>query len=192
MKIREIFPDVLFAIEYDKDGVDIYRKLFAHEWNDIDGLIAFFEKYKSDISDFLVQELEIDREESEQFAMVVFEEAVNLEKHLRKCADNSRNGRSDGLDTMFKLYEGQFLESKNIPCKCYGENNPSMLRLYAIEITRRCYLIVYGGIKLQKTVQESPVLRDEVNKRFTTIRSILSKHLIEDENDIKDWKDEDL
>lgn len=64
--------------------------------------------------------------------------------------------------------------------------------LYAIEITRRCYLIVYGGIKLQKTVQKSPVLRDEVDKRFSAICSLLSRHLIEDENDIKDWKDEDL
>lgn len=192
MKIREIFPNVLFAVEYDKDGVDIYHKLFYEEWSNLDGLIEFFEKYKSEISSFLVEELEVDREESEQFAMIVFDEAVNLEAHLRRCAENSQKGDDDGLDTMFEPYGGKFLESKKIPCKCYGENNPSMLRLYAIEITNRCYLIVYGGIKLKKTIQESPVLRDEVDKRFSIVRRLLLNHLIDDETDIKDWKDEEL
>lgn len=193
MKIREIIPEVLFAIEYDDDGgIDIYRKLFEYEWNDLDGLIDFFEKYQSDISSFLVEQLGIDREDSEQFAMLAFDEAINLEKHLRECAENSRNGCDNGLVTMFKPYGGKYDCVSKMPCKCYGDNRPPLLRLYAIEITASCYLLVYGGIKLKQTIQESPVLCDEVDKRFDAVRSRLAQYLVEDGTDLKEIQDEDL
>ena len=63
-------------------------------------------------------------------------------------------------------------------------NTPSLLRLYAIKIDSNCYLIVYGGIKLGTTIQDSPVLKDNVFKKIDQVLSYLRVNGITDSNDI--------
>ena len=70
------------------------------------------------------------------------------------------------------------------PMKSYGTKSPSLLRLYAIKIDTNCYLIVYGGIKLGDTIQNSPVLKDKVFNKIDSVLSFLKNNGIADSEDI--------
>ena len=50
--------------------------------------------------------------------------------------------------------------------KAYGKNKHTFLRLYAIKLGQNCYLIVYGGLKLGRAVQDSPILKDNVIRKI--------------------------
>ena len=66
----------------------------------------------------------------------------------------------------------------------YGKNNHTFIRLYAIKIEKNCYLIVYGGLKLAKTIQESPVLKDHVFAKIDWVRQYLKREGIDKNDDL--------
>ena len=68
--------------------------------------------------------------------------------------------------------------------KSYGVSSPSLLRLYAIKLDSNCYLIVYGGIKLGDTIQNSPILKDKVFNKIDKVLNYLKINGIEDSEDI--------
>ena len=70
------------------------------------------------------------------------------------------------------------------PVKSYGPYSPSLLRLYAIKLDSNCYLIVYGGIKLGSTIQESPVLKDKVFNKIDAVLTFLKINGITESNDL--------
>ena len=71
-----------------------------------------------------------------------------------------------------------------MPVKGYGVMDSTFLRLYAIRLDKNCYLLVYGGIKLNKTIQDSPILRDNVFQKMDMVRSYLVEEGILDIDDI--------
>lgn len=52
-----------------------------------------------------------------------------------------------------------------------------------IKIDKNCYLIVCGGIKLGTTIQNSPVLKDEVFKKIDKVLQFLRANGIEESDD---------
>lgn len=70
------------------------------------------------------------------------------------------------------------------PVKSYGTDSPSLLRLYAIRLEANCYLIVCGGIKLGRTIQNSPVLKDKVFNKIDSVLNYLRANGITDGDDI--------
>lgn len=60
----------------------------------------------------------------------------------------------------------------------------SNLRLYAIRFTKNCYLIVYGGIKLNSSIQNSPELKDNVFQKIDKVKQYLVDENIIDKDDI--------
>ena len=61
---------------------------------------------------------------------------------------------------------------------------PSFLRIYAIKIASNCYLIVDGGIKLTKKIQDAPELKDHVFKNIDKVIDYLQKTGIIDGEDL--------
>ena len=68
--------------------------------------------------------------------------------------------------------------------KGYGVMDSTFLRLYAIRLDKNCYLLVYGGIKLNDKIQNSPILRDNVFQKMDMVRSYLVEEGILDIDDI--------
>ena len=60
------------------------------------------------------------------------------------------------------------------------------IRLYAIRMEENCYLIVYGGLKLADTIQNSPVLKTEVFKRIDQTLAYLKREGITEQEDLKE------
>ncbi|MFA6770318.1 MAG: hypothetical protein WCR71_04010 [Bacteroidales bacterium] len=46
----------------------------------------------------------------------------------------------------------------------YGNKTKSWLRLYAIQISKECYIITGGAIKLTKAMQDRPHTKKELSK----------------------------
>ncbi|MBO5700268.1 MAG: hypothetical protein J6R57_02490, partial [Bacteroidales bacterium] len=89
------------------------------------------------------------------------------------------------FDEYFHFLDGKYKCLWTLePMKSYGTGMPSLLRLYAIKIDSNCYLIVYGGIKLGATIQDSPVLKDNVFKKIDEVLSYLRVNGIADSDDI--------
>ena len=83
-------------------------------------------------------------------------------------------GEKPSFDEYFHFLDGKYKCLWTLePMKSYGTNRPSLLRLYAIKLGPNCYLIVYGGIKLGDTIQNSPVLKDKVFNKIDNVLNYL-------------------
>lgn len=87
-----------------------------------------------------------------------------------------------------------------LPVKCYGINNPSIVRIYAIEFSSDCYLIIYGGIKITKSTNDCPAfdekmsattIESELRKRLNKVCEFLKNENIVDKQSLLDYMKED-
>lgn len=182
MKIIEIYPPYLYAVQYDGESRNELRRLF-HEWNDKEFLLSFFREH----IDYLDKDIWMNLEKNpEKAAFSVAFDANRLEHFLEELADNAKNGIEPDFDNYFQPLDGKYLYSmERIPVKGYGIDNHTFIRLYAIKIDRNCYLIVYGGLKLAKTIQGSPVLKDYVFAKIDWVLQYLKREGIADNEDLK-------
>ncbi len=77
MKIRKIFPPHLYAVQYDKDDVDIYT-LCRKRFLDFDYCENFFNQFQQKISNWTVDTYQYERGEIEQYATLVQDQAIDL------------------------------------------------------------------------------------------------------------------
>jgi len=173
MKIVKIIENRLYAVCYDDQQDDEYTRLFYHDWNDIPGLIQFFLTHNAFLQTSFWKNFKLSYEDA---AYIVFEEAMGLEEELQICALHADTEDYPDLNSYFQEFGGEFLfyVCDYVPVKAYGTNNPSLIRLYALRITDNCYLIVGGGIKLAKTIQESPGL-EKVISRIKQVQAYLKE-----------------
>ena len=180
VKVKTIYEGHLYAVQYENAGDNEMDRLFD-EWNDIGTVYNFM----------LENEKELQRETWERTntpmlaTRKVMEEAEELEDIIYELCENSEEGSTPDLDSLFNFLDGKY---KNIytltPTKSYGPDRPSMLRLYAIKIEKNVYLITGGGIKLADTIQNSPGLKDHVIQNIDLVRNWLKEHGIEDKEDL--------
>lgn len=182
MYIVEIIQDRIYSIKYDEEDSTEYYRLFNKEWTDVDSLMEFFQSHpeftENDFWGFLGND-------PEKAAARVLKDANRLELHLKELAENSDNGEQPDLETYFKPLNGKYgYDIKHIPAKGYGVLESTFLRLYAIRLEANCYLIVYGGIKLNSSIQNSPGLQENVFKKIDKVKQYLVEECIIDKDDI--------
>lgn len=61
---------------------------------------------------------------------------------------------------------------------------PTFLRLYAIRLSQNCYLLVFGGLKLSDSIQNSPELKTEVFKRIDLTLAYMKREGITEQEDL--------
>ncbi len=182
MDVVEIIPDRIYSIKYDGENTAEYYRLFEEEWTDVEYLANFFQSNPeftdNEFWGFLGNDPEI-------AAARVIKDAHMLEPHLRELAINSDNGEQPDLEDYFKPLNGKYgYDVNHIPVKGYGVMESTFLRLYAIRIQLNCYLIVFGAIKLNSSIQNSPCLKENVFRKIDKVRKFLLDEGIIDKDDI--------
>ena len=122
--------------------------------------------------------------EPETASARTLEEAYALEETVRELAKNARDGTTPDFDAYFVPMGGEYVyEWRHTPVKGYGPKKPSLLRIYAIQLEKNCYLITGGGIKYCRTMAESSELSKELSK-IERVKSFLKECGIDTQEDI--------
>lgn len=180
MEIIAIFPPYIYSVKYDGQDENEFDRLFA-EWNDVESIMDFFEKNR----DYLRTDVWKTVSEPEVAARQVLNEATALEQLFDDMAKHSGVGEEPDFDSHFHYLEGKYkYELEYPPMKSYGNNSPSLLRLYAIKMDTNVYLITGGGIKLSDTIQNSPGLKNHVLQNIDYVRRWLKANGIMDGEDM--------
>ncbi|MDE6368572.1 MAG: hypothetical protein K2K94_04975 [Muribaculaceae bacterium] len=184
MEIVEIYNNWLYSICFDEDDLTEYHRVFR-EWHDLDYLVNFFMKNRDLINTDFWKRAGLNPNTPEKTAIRVIDEADNLEIYIKELVENCDKGCKPDFDEYFHFLGGKYkcLWSME-PVKSYGTKTPSLLRLYAIKIDSNCYLIVYGGIKLGDTIQNSPMLKDKVFNKIDSVLNFLKDNGIADSHDL--------
>ena len=175
MRIIGIYPPYLYTVKYDGDDMNIYRLTYG-KLTDDGYLSDFFKKFSPRISDFIVERIGIDRSETEEYAAEVNDQMIDIADELKNICNALRDGKIKDFGNCFSPHSkidirdlpdggGRSIKYATgyLPVKCKGPSEPPLVRLYAIELSIRCYLIVYGGIKLQLDTNDSPDLDKDGN-----------------------------
>lgn len=181
MEIVVIEPKCLYAIKYKDEEFDEYNRIFE-DYENLNKVLKFFELNKCNIGQFYVKELGLSIDETEAYAKIVIEEAIALEEIFEELIDNTVDGISPCIGSRFSILEG-YEKPPLRALKSYGTNDPSMLRIYAIEISFNQLIIFYSGIKITHKISECPILRDNVIQRARKVIEFLkSKGIIDEES----------
>lgn len=184
VEIVEIYKDWLYSINFDEEDLNEYHRVFR-EWHDLDYLVRFFSENKDSVNSDFWRNAGLDPDNPEKSAERVIDEADSLETYIREIVDNCSNGTKPDFDEYFHFLGGKYKCLWSLePVKSYGTDTPSLLRFYAIKMETNCYLIVYGGIKLGDTIQNSPVLKDKVFNKIDSVLSFLKANGITDSEDL--------
>jgi hypothetical protein len=184
VEIVDIYKNWLYSISFDEEDLNEYHRVFR-EWHDLDFLVKFFSENKDDVNTDFWKKAGLNPEKPEQSANRVIEEADQLEGYISELVSNCDDGIKPDFDEYFHLLGGKYKCLWSLePVKSYGTGKPSLLRLYAIKLETNCYLVVYGGIKLGDTIQNSPVLKDKVFHKIDSVLSFLKANGITDSEDI--------
>ena len=184
MEIVEIYEDWLYSISFDEEDLNEYHRVFR-EWHDLDYLVRFFSENKDYVNTDFWKNAGLNPNNPELSAERVIDEADNMELYIRKLVANCAKGVKPDFDEYFHFLGGKYKCLWSLePVKSYGTDSPSLLRLYAIKIDANCYLIVYGGIKLGDTIQNSPGLKEKVFNKIDSVLSFLKANSITESEDL--------
>lgn len=184
MEIREIYKDCLYSIKFDEADTDEYSRAISL-WNDLDFLVDFFRANAKEVDQPFWREVGLNSDTPLASAERVASEAIVLAAHIRDLAQNAINGDVPDFEDFFHPLGGKYSYVRELePHKSYGTFSPSLLRLYAIRIDRNVYLIVFGGIKLGSTIQNSPGLKEQVFNRIDNVIAYLKANGIFEADDI--------
>lgn len=181
MEIIPIYPPYIYSISYDGEDENEFDRLFDL-WNDMEYVTSFM----TENDKYLHTPTWLDIPNPEEAAGQVAEEAGILEDYLKELDENTSKGRKPDFDSHFHYLGGKYqYELERQPMKSYGLRRPSLLRLYAIKMCTNTYLITGGGIKLCRTIQESPGLKDHVIRDIDRVRQFLRENGIENTDEME-------
>lgn len=184
MEIREIYKGCLYSIKFDETDADEYSRVIAL-WKDLDYLVNFFKENAREVDQPFWREAGLNPDTPIASAERVASEAIVLASHIRDLAQNAKDGELPDFENFFQPLGGKYSYVRELePHKSYGTFRPSLLRLYAIKLGRNVYLIVFGGIKLGSTIQNSPGLKEQVFRRIDNVMTFLKANGIFEEDDI--------
>lgn len=180
-KIETIYDKHLYSIRYEGDELSVLDRLLD-DWTDVDKVVDFMERHGNYLkSAFWSSKIGC----PEDAARKVLREAEAYSEFFDNLDENSHNGLKPDFDSYFKELGGKYkFQYVYVPLKGYGVEEPSFLRIYAIKIEPNCYLVVDGGIKLAKKIQDSPELKDHVFKNIDNVIDFLQKTGIIDGEDL--------
>lgn len=212
MEIVALYRPSLFAIRYDGDKLNIYRLVYRDLIDD-QYLTKFFNTFGHRISDYLIQAYGFPRYETEEYIAEVNDRMIDIDEEIHQVCLDILNGKRADFGTIFVPHSSQDHRVspegggrsqrygvKYLPVKCWGSTKPSLVRIYAIELSLDCYIIIYGGIKIGPKTQESPVfdkegnvsnLETEIEKRVKMVSKFLSDNGIIDKEGLIQYLEED-
>ncbi len=184
MEIREIYKGCLYSIKFDEAVTDEYSRVIAL-WKDLDYLVDFFKENAREVDQPFWREVGLNPDTPIASAERVAGEAIVLAARIGQLAQNAKDGKIPDFEDFFHPLGGKYSYVRELePHKSYGTFNPSLLRLYAIKLERNVYLIVFGGIKLGSTIQNSPGLKEQVFNRIDNVITFLKANGILEGDDI--------
>lgn len=211
MEINEIFPPYLYAAKFDGDDVNIYR-LSIDKLTDYNYVINFLETFNDRISDFIVNEFG-DKSEIEEYFACINDRAIDIEEEIKEICKLLSEDKISGFGEYFEPHSKQDIRSMPggggssgtykkhyLPVKCWGSSKPSLVRVYAIELSLRCYIIIYGAIKVDLKTENCPdldrflnesTIEKELVKRMDKVCALLKKEGIVDEEGLVQFMEED-
>ena len=179
MEIVSIYPPYIYSIKYDECKDCEFDRLFDC-WNDVQRTVDFFMENAGSLN----RNIWGDAIEPEAAARRVLNEAERLEDLFSELNENTKKGKLPDYDSHFKYLDGKyFSEIEYVPMKSYGVDRPSFLRIYAIKLERNTYVVTGGGIKLARSIQESPGLIDII-RNIDRVREWLKENGIFDTDDL--------
>ncbi|MBD5275757.1 MAG: hypothetical protein HDS37_06615 [Bacteroides sp.] len=213
MDIVKVYSPNLFAVRYDGDEMHIYRLVYE-QLTDECYLRRFFESFGPRISDYLINTLRYPREEVEEYISEVNDRMIDIDEEIEEICQLIRDGSLQDFGEMFvphsnldirQLPEGGGRSAKYgtkyLPVKCWGlEGKPSLVRIYAIELSLDCYIIIYGGIKIDLDTNACPTfdregnettLEAEIRRRVKTVCEFLELNGIIDNDGLIQFIEED-
>ena len=184
MEIREIYKGYLYSIKFDEADTDEYSRVLKL-WKDLDYLVDFFKENANHIDQPFWKKVGLNPENPYNSAERVASESIMLAAYIRDLARNASNGDLPDFENFFRPLGGKYTYLREFePHKSYGTFKPSLLRLYAIKFDRNVYLIIFGGIKLGRSIQESPGLKEQVFNKIDNVIAFLKANGIFEEGDI--------
>ena len=184
MEIVEIYEPWIYSIQFDEDDLNEYDRVFE-KWHNLDYLIDFFTRNSIFMEQPIWKSIGLSASEPEKAAERIIDEADKLESYIQELVTNTDTGSKPDFEAHFHLLNGKYsFVCELAPMKSYSTLKPSLLRLYAIRLEENCYLIVYGGIKLADTIQNSPELKDNVFKKIDSVLEFLKREGITERDDI--------
>lgn len=183
LDIVSIYPDYLFAIKFDDKDSNEYDASFSL-WRDLDYLVDFFTENKNLLeTDFWHNS--IPSTDPEDLAQAIVDESFDFERFIQEVAQNTADGELPDFDSFFQELGGQYkFLREHVPHKSYGTALPTMLRLYAIRVNPNCYVVVHGGIKLTKQIQDTPQLNRELFSKIDNVLRFFKANGIIDSEDL--------
>jgi len=169
MEIVPIFASLnpgLLAASFPEHDEDEFDRIFD-QWNDPMFLEEFFENNKADLQSGFFGDVTV-----EDAVLMTRSFAKNLERKIRKCLKENDEKSEFTLNNLFQpLKKDEELKelAKN---KAYGDGLKSWLRVYAIRVNNKYFVVTGGAIKLTKAMQD----RDHTNKelqKLTRVRDFL-------------------
>ena len=183
MEIVKIFGDTIWSVRYEGDNLDIFSQRMS-EWLDMEYLDKYFNKNRK-----YIEQNDFFKEHTFQEVLVAAKmQAQRFLKDFKTYFKNEWKNRHPNFEDRFISFDkhplGKDAERKK---KMYGaracEIN-SLFRLYAIRIDSEvegkppCYIIIGGGIKIKKSIQDDRLLMSEI-KRFHSVEDWLKQNKIE-------------
>ena len=212
MEIIDIYPPYLYAVKYSGDNLNIYR-LTIKNLTDDEYLENFFNTFKDKIGDYLITTTGYSRDEIEEYEAETNDQMIDISEELKQICNDLRSGKLSDFQGYFKPHSkydfsippdgggnSQAYGVSYLPVKCYGSGRPSLVRLYAIELSYDCYLIIFGGIKITKTTEDCPAfdseesvttLETEIRRRLHMVCNFLKENNIVDRQGLLDYMEED-
>lgn len=153
MEIVRIFTEHLMAFRYGTDQPDEFSRLF-HQWQNPDFLYTFFAEHIDDLRSGFFGPISL-----QAATKRTRDEAKRLERILQELAV----GLHSNLDSVFEPLQLQ--EPITLGrSKVTGDHPRSWLRLYAIKLEPKVYIVTGGAIKLTRAMQDREHTRQELSK----------------------------
>lgn len=184
MEIEEIYKGCFYSIKFDEADADEYSRALGL-WKDLDYLVGFFTENAKEVDQPFWREAGLAPDKPMISAERVASEALALAAHIKNLAKNTTDGEQPDFEEFFRPLGGKYSYVTELePHKSYGTFKPSLLRLYAIKLDANVYLVVFGGIKLGSTIQNSPGLKEQVFNRIDNVVAFLKANRISEIDDI--------
>ncbi|MCF8365098.1 MAG: hypothetical protein K9H16_04915 [Bacteroidales bacterium] len=180
MKIVAIFAIVknsLLAVQFEGSMADEFALLFSN-WQDVEYLEQFFEDNKNDLQSGFWGNISV-----EEAVLRTLDEAEEMEEYIMEIAETGRIDSGNTLqDLVFQPLSKNDFSIQHVKSKSYGPDNPSWLRLYAIQVASNLYVVSGGAIKLTETMNKQAHLVLELKKLQATKEYIEQIGLLNEED----------
>lgn len=181
MKLISIHKGYLYSVKFEGEESDEFNRVIE-EVTDVSAVLDFLKANEDMFDSYFGRYFRTKEEAAERIA----EEADDMESYLDYLESNARNKKKPDYDNFFQYLNGMYkCDIKYIPMKAYGVNyRMSFIRLYAIKLQPNVYVVVDGGIKLGRTIQESPGLKETVLNKIRIAKEYLQANGIIDAEDM--------